>query len=54
MKCNIRDEFIGWAGLLDDYEKLSDYCKERGTKLLNATHPTILQSIERVSLEDIL
>lgn len=54
MNCSIKDEFLGWGHLFNDYEKLRDYCSDKGVKIYNATRPTLLQSIELVNIDDIL
>lgn len=54
MNCSIRDEFLGWARLFDDYKKLYQYCLDKNVKLFNATNPTLLQTVPKIDLEDVL
>ncbi len=39
---------------LDDYDYLNDYCEKHGSKLFNCTPNSIIDSIEKCSIEDSL
>ena len=51
---SFRDELFWQVGLFDDYLILNQYCKNHGVKLYNATDPTLLETIEKVNLEEYL
>lgn len=50
----IQDEIRAAATIFDDYEWIRDYCVRHGVKIYNATNPTLLDSIEKVNLKDVL
>ena len=47
-------ELRGTAKILDDYEKLYQYCKNQGVKLVNLTPVTLIESIPKGKIDDIL
>lgn len=51
---SIRDELNWQVAMFDDYELLNKLCCSRGVKLLNATNPSLLECIEKVTLNDLL
>ena len=53
MNCSMKDEFMGWAKLFDDYERLRDYCANKNVRLYNATTPSLLQSINKIDLKEL-
>lgn len=50
----IQDELRWYANIFDCYEQLNNYCNANNVKLYNATEGSLLESIEKVQLEDIL
>lgn len=48
------DELTSQAAMFKSYEALDEYCKQNGAKLMNATHGSLLDCLERVKLENIL
>lgn len=50
---SIKEELLDSIKLFEDYERLRDYCLDKNVKLYNATVPSLLQSIEKVNLEDL-
>lgn len=53
-KTSMRDELSWYVSLFDDYQLLDSYCKRNGVKLINATYPSLLESIQKADLKDIL
>ena len=53
-KTTIGDELIWQGQMFKDYDFLNSYCDEQGIELLNATESTILDSVKKVKLKDIL
>lgn len=47
---SIRDELSWQVAMFDNYKLLNHLCEKKEVKLLNATSPTLLDSIERVDL----
>lgn len=50
----LSEEFFSQGYVLDTYTFLDLYCKKRGVKLLNATEGSLIETVKRVKLEDIL
>ena len=51
---SIRDEMSWQVDMFDNYELLNRLCCSKGIRLLNATKPSLLDSIEAVDLNKIL
>ena len=51
---SIRDEMMWQVELFDCYSYLDQYCRKQGARLRNATYPTLLECIEKVSMDDVL
>ena len=51
---SFRDELRSTIRLFDDYARIYEYCTMRGVKLYNATGKTLLDSVPKVELGDIL
>lgn len=47
-------ELRRYADMIEDYDRLRQYCERQHVRLLNATDPTVLQCVTRVGLEDVL
>ena len=50
----IESDFLGWARILHLYGELYRYCSNRNVKLVNCSSKTIVDSIPRESLTDVL
>ena len=50
----IRNELFEYVKIFDRYEELFYYCQKNGVALFNATDTTLLESIPRIKLEDVL
>lgn len=50
----LKTEVMVYLGAICDYEVLDQYCKNNGVKLFNATKGSLLDTVEKVKLEDIL
>lgn len=50
----IESDFLGWARILHLYRELYRYCNNRDIKLINCSSKTIIDSIPRASLKDVL
>ena len=53
-KRDMQSYFQGWANIFKQYKYINQYAKNHGVKLFNLTNPTILDSIERMNLDDVL
>ena len=53
-KSTLANEFRWQADILDAYEFLFKYCQSKGVKLLNATEGSLIESIPKVSLKELL
>lgn len=51
---SIRDELSWYVSLFDDYAILNCLCESHGIKLLNATQPSLLESVEKADLLTVL
>lgn len=51
---NVPRELRRYADMIEDYDRLRQYCERRHVRLLNATDPTVLQCVTRVNLDDVL
>lgn len=54
LNCSVKNEFLGWVHLFEDYDKLYHYCKNNGVALFNASKPTLLQDVPRINLDSII
>ena len=54
MDSSMQMELMETVRILDDYEKLFDYCHVRGVKLINLTVPSLIESLPVMRLEDVL
>lgn len=50
----VRDELQSTIRLFDDYERLLRYCTARGVSLYNATNPTLLDTVPKVDINEVL
>ena len=46
--------FQGWANIFKQYKYMNSYLRKQGINLYNLTEPTILDSVERKSICDVL
>lgn len=53
-KNGIEEDFAAWLRVLRTYKKLYDFCSEKGILLVNCSSRTIIDSIPRASLKDVL
>lgn len=53
-KNGIEEDFASWLRVLRTYKKLYDFCSEQGILLTNCSSRTIIDSIPRASLKDVL
>ena len=51
---SFRNEMLWQVNMFDCYAILDQYCKNHGARLRNATNPTLLETVERVSLDEVL
>ena len=51
---SIQDELRSYADIFDQYELLKQYCDLRKVSLYNATKGSLLESVPKVSLEEVL
>lgn len=49
-----RFALLDTLNVLEGYDRLNDYCKENGIKLVNLSEPTLIDSIERQHLNSVL
>lgn len=51
---SIEQQFDGWARTFHLYEELSQYCRRRNITLINCSKTTIIESLQRKKLEDVI
>lgn len=51
---SIEEQFAGWAHTFHLYEEISRYCKKRNITLINCSKTTIIESLQRKNLEDVI
>lgn len=54
LQTSVRDELMSYVKLFDRYSLLLDYCNKHNVKLYNATKNSLLDSVPKVNLSDIL
>lgn len=52
-KTSIRDELSWYVSLFDEYKILDQFCKKNNVRLVNATNPTLLETVERVDFDSL-
>lgn len=50
----ISNQFYNWYRILQLYSDFNTYCERRGVKLINCTAETVIDTIERRSLDEVL
>ena len=53
-KTTLSEEFASQAHVFETYSFLSNYCCQKGIELVNATDGSLIESIKKVELEDVL
>jgi len=51
---SIEQQFSGWTRTFHLYEELSQYCERRNITLVNCSKTTIIESLQRKNLEDVI
>lgn len=50
----IQNELRWYASIFDDYELLNKYCQANNVRLINATEGSLINSLPKVKLDDVL
>lgn len=51
---SVKDELVSTIRLFDDYQRIYDYCAAQGVELYNATDTTLLDTVPKIKLSEVL